>query len=139
MSTMENCIFCKIVAKEIPASVVYEDEKSIAFLDVHPYNQGHTLVVPKKHSKNFLETSDIDLANLSIVAKKVGNAIEKSTSAEGIQIRINTHEAGGQDVFHTHIHIIPKFFNDSEKSHPVSYSGNEKEEMAEKIRANLGQ
>jgi histidine triad (HIT) family protein len=134
---MNDCIFCKIANKEIPANIVYEDDKTIAFLDIHPYNQGHTLVIPKVHSNNFFETTNENLSNLSAVTKKVGAAVEKATNAEGIQIRINTHEAGGQDVFHVHFHIVPKYFNDSEKSHPASYAGNEKEETAEKIKKEL--
>lgn len=134
---MENCIFCKIVKKEIPASIVYEDDNVMAFLDIHPYNPGHTLVIPKVHSKNLIETPDNDLSILMLVSKNIAKAIENGLGAHGIQVRINTHEAGGQDVFHIHFHIVPKFLDDEKRFHRTSYSDGEKDVVLEKIKKSL--
>jgi histidine triad (HIT) family protein len=115
---MEDCIFCKIIRGEIPSSKVYEDEKTFAFLDISPINIGHTLIVPKKHSKNMLEDGDDDLKACIHAAKKVAKAVVKAVGADGFNLGVNTNEAAGQAVFHTHFHIIPRFSDDGLKHWP---------------------
>ncbi len=109
---MENCIFCKIVHKEIPSSTVYEDEKSIAFLSIQPDNIGHMLVLPKGHFANIYETPDDVLGHIMSVAKKISVGLKSSLSAEGINIIINNEPSAGQAIFHTHVHVIPRYEGD---------------------------
>lgn len=100
-------MFCKIVRKEAPASIVYEDEEVIAFMSIHPINVGHTLVVPKKHYENIYEISEEEIAYLYKVVKKLAHAVKKAVEPEGIRIVQNNGEAAGQVIFHMHVHIIP--------------------------------
>jgi histidine triad (HIT) family protein len=103
----ESCTFCKIVRKEVPASIVYEDEEVIAFMSIRPINVGHTLVVPKKHYENIYEISEEETAYLYKVVKKLAHAVKEAVGAEGIRIVQNNGEAAGQVIFHMHVHIIP--------------------------------
>lgn len=103
----ESCVFCKIVQQEMPASVIYEDDKVIAFMSIQPINIGHTLVVPKKHYKNIYEIPEEEVAYLYKIAKKLSHAVSKAVNAEGIRIVQNNGEAAGQVIFHLHVHIIP--------------------------------
>ncbi|MEK7615396.1 MAG: HIT domain-containing protein, partial [Patescibacteria group bacterium] len=102
-------IFSKIIAREIPAHIVFEDDHTIAFLDINPVNPGHTLVVPKQESVNALETNPEDLDRAMRVVQTLAPVIVKAVSADGCTITTNVGEASGQTVFHTHIHIIPRF------------------------------
>ena len=110
---MNDCIFCKIINKEIPCYKIYEDEKIIAFLDRTPVNPGHTLVVPKKHSETILDTDDETLKELIIATKKISNAIYKGLRLKGFNIGLNQFKIGGQIVPHIHIHIMPRKENDN--------------------------
>jgi histidine triad (HIT) family protein len=105
----EACIFCKIVRKEAPASVVYEDAQVIAFTDIRPVNEGHTLVIPKKHYEDIFDTPDDLLEATHRVTKKVAVAVKKATKADGISIVQQNGKAAGQEIFHLHVHIIPRF------------------------------
>jgi len=135
---MEDCIFCKIINGEIPAAKVYENDKAIAFLDIAPVNKGHTLVVPKEHHKDIIDTPAETLAETIKVVKKVSKAIMKATGAEGFNLGVNNGKAAGQLVMHLHFHIMPRFPDDGLKHWPgKKYSGNEMDEIAEKIRSLL--
>jgi histidine triad (HIT) family protein len=105
----ENCIFCKIVRKEVAASIVYEDEHALAFMDIRPVNEGHTLVIPKKHFADIFEIPEKLNAYTNRVVKKVAIAVKKATNADGISIIQQNGRAANQDVFHLHVHVIPKF------------------------------
>ncbi len=105
-------LFSKIIAREIPAHIVYEDEYVIAFLDINPVNPGHTLVVPKEERQNVLESSEEDLHRLIVVIRKLAPVILKAVHATGFNVTTNTGEASGQSVPHTHFHIIPRYPND---------------------------
>lgn len=130
-----DCIFCKIIKKEIPSQVVYEDEVVLAFLDAAPINPGHTLLVPKEHFRNTLETSELVLARMGVIAKKLGKAIIGSMKADGCNILANNEEAAGQVVFHTHWHIFPRFSTDGYHVLPGrKVNGFESEEIAEQIK-----
>lgn len=130
---MENCIFCKIVKKEIPSTKIYEDEKILAFLDIQPVNFGHTLVIPKTHFRNALETPEETLTEVIRVGKKIGKALMKN-GAEGIGFSFNNEEASGQSVFHTHLHVMPRMINDGHKMwDKKEYKSGELEETAQKI------
>jgi histidine triad (HIT) family protein len=116
---MNDCIFCKIIRKEIPSeNFVYENDKIVAFLDITPCSKGHTLVVPKEHHMDMLDTPDDVLADIMSRTKKIAAAIMKATGAQGFNIICNTKPAAGQVIFHTHFHIIPRFANDGLKHWP---------------------
>ena len=135
---MEECLFCKIIAGKIPCSKVYEDERVIGFLDIFPVNKGHTLIVPKKHSEDMLSDSDEDLKSMMIVARKVAKSIMATTGADGINLIGNTKKAAGQVVFHTHMHLIPRYLNDGLKHWPQGkYNEGEAAPLASKIAAGL--
>lgn len=130
---MDNCIFCKIINKQIPANIVYEDEKLLAFLDINPFNKGHVLIIPKKHFAKLHLTDDLYLEDVLKVAKKIAIAQMKAFNTEKYNLLVY-----GDDVDHFHIHVYPRFINDDIKlwGHK-SYKEGEIEETAEKIRAFL--
>ena len=109
MSFDESCIFCKIVRKQAPASIIYEDESVIAFLDIRPLNLGHTLVIPKKHYVDIFDIPEDQLSKVHKVAKQVSTAVKKATNADGISIIQQNSRAAGQDIFHLHVHVVPRF------------------------------
>jgi len=106
-----DCIFCKIINKEIPANIVYEDEHVLAFLDITQGTKGHTLVIPKEHSKNILETKDELLTHVFQATKTIAKAIKKAFNPIGLNI-INNTDKPLQSVFHFHVHIIPRYEDD---------------------------
>ena len=133
-----DCIFCKIIRGELPSYKVYEDEKTIAFLDIKPVNAGHTMVVPKAHSHNIFDISPEDWEATTEVVRKLAIAIEKGLKADGVNIAMNNREHAGQVVDHPHVHIIPRFKGDGLKLMPQrSYETGEAETSAEKIREAL--
>lgn len=105
---MNDCLFCKIISGEIPSEKVYEDEKTFAFLDIHPINAGHTLVVPKAHSKDILEANIDDVSALMATVKKITPKILSAVSANAFNLGVNTGAEAGQVIFHTHLHIMPR-------------------------------
>ena len=133
---MEDCIFCKIIEGKIPSAKVYEDDKVIAFLDISPHNKGHCLIVPKTHSKNLLEVKREDLNSLIQVAQKVAQAAMKAFDFPAFNLVVNNGKESGQVVFHSHIHIIPRFDNDGIifTAKHLKYQGDELSEYAEKIK-----
>jgi histidine triad (HIT) family protein len=136
---MTDCLFCKIVAGEIPSTKIYENDTVLAFLDINPVNIGHTLVIPKSHHTNLYETPDEALAGIMPVVKKVSVAIKETLNADGINIEMNNDPIAGQIIFHSHIHIIPRFEGDGFKHwHGArNYHENEMSEVAKKITTSL--
>jgi histidine triad (HIT) family protein len=108
-----DCLFCRIVAKEIPAEVVYEDNDVLALLDIEPKAPGHTMVIPKEHSVDLENLTDAAIGPLFMAVKKVAGMVLKGVKSDGLTIGINQGEAGGQAVDHLHIHIIPRFHDDN--------------------------
>ena len=106
---VSDCIFCKIVAGEIPASKVYEDDHFLAFLDISQVTPGHTLVIPKKHARNLLEMTPDETADLFNVVSRVTKKVESATQPQGMNIISNMEEIAGQSVFHSHVHILPRY------------------------------
>ena len=106
---VSDCIFCKIVAGEIPASKVYEDDHFLAFLDISQVTPGHTLVIPKKHARNLLEMTPDETADLFNVVSRVTKKLESATQPQGMNIISNMEEIAGQSVFHSHVHILPRY------------------------------
>jgi histidine triad (HIT) family protein len=103
-----NNIFAKILRGELPCYKVYEDDKALAFLDIMPRMPGHTLVLPKAPARNILDVPEGDLAHVMTVAQKIAKAAMTAFAADGITIQQFNEGAGGQVVFHLHVHIIPR-------------------------------
>ena len=132
---MNNCLFCKITNGEAPSYKVYEDEDILAFLDINPVNIGHTLVIPKKHYENLYETPNEVLGKLISTVKKLSINIKEKLNADGINIMMNNDSSAGQVIFHTHIHIVPRFREDRFKHWKGEpYKEREAEETIEKIK-----
>lgn len=127
-----ECIFCNIVNKKLPSINVYEDENTYAFLDINPDNIGHTIIVPKKHFRNIFDIDENIFCELFKPLKKLSVAIKKATGASGVKIVINNEKASGQIIFHTHIHIIPKYSDKDNEPRDIK-----KEDLALKIKKEL--
>jgi len=131
-----DCIFCKIANGDIPCNKVYEDELTLAFLDINPVNPGHTLVIPKKHSRNIFDIKQEDFEAVMQTTLKVANAIKSSLDVDGINLFQCNEPAATQEVFHFHMHIIPRFKEDSVdlKWGQKQAKPDELKKMAEKIK-----
>ena len=103
-----NNIFAKVLRGEMPAYKVYEDDRALAFLDIMPRAPGHTLVLPKSPARNILDVDPADLAHVAKVAQNVAKAAVKAFGADGVTIQQFNEPAGGQVVFHLHVHVIPR-------------------------------
>jgi histidine triad (HIT) family protein len=103
----QSCIFCRIIGGEEMVSVVYEDDRAIAFLDVQPVSQGHTLVVSKEHYETLFDVPEALLTHCMAVAKRIAPGIKRAVGAEAINVFSANGKAGGQDVLHFHMHLIP--------------------------------
>jgi len=117
---MSDCIFCKIIAGEIPSFKIYEDDDILAYLDINPFTKGHTLVIPKAHSANLLETGDDRLATVMAGVRKVAAHLKAALPCDGFNIMQNNGAAAGQTVNHLHFHIIPRYRGEelAFKAHP---------------------
>ncbi|PKK87871.1 MAG: diadenosine tetraphosphate hydrolase, partial [Tenericutes bacterium HGW-Tenericutes-7] len=116
-------IFEKIIAREIPAHIVYEDEKTIAFLDISQATKGHTLVVPKKAYPNIYEMDTNILKEVIAVTQKIAVAVKDAFHASGVNILSNNDEIAGQTVFHFHFHVIPRYTKDDVKFQFTNFMG----------------
>lgn len=105
---MTNCVFCRIVAKEIPAAVVYEDEHTIAFMDAGQVNPGHVLVAAKGHAENLYELNDAQAGALLKAASRVARAIRAAFNPPGLSVYQANGKAAWQTVFHYHMHLLPR-------------------------------
>jgi histidine triad (HIT) family protein len=130
-----DCIFCKIIVGEIPSYKVYEDEFTLAFLDINPVNFGHTLVIPKKHFVNIDEADEETLCQVIRIVKKVGESFKKNLGAPGYNVQENNDPAAGQVVPHLHFHVVPRNLDDGLGLWPQKkYKENEAEEVLNKIK-----
>ena len=135
----DSCIFCRIVRKQAHASIVYEDETVLAFIDIRPLSEGHTLVIPKEHYETIFEIPEKLLAQLHRIVKRVALAAKKATEADGISIFQQNGAAAGQEVFHFHVHVVPRFAGQKlSRFGEISEADREKlEQVAEKIRQSM--
>ena len=108
----DDCIFCKIVAGELPATKIHEDERTIAFMDIAPWTRGHALVIPKAHSTDLGEISADDLAAVALTAQAIAERQKDKLGAEGVNLLNCYGAAAWQTVFHTHFHVIPRYPDD---------------------------
>lgn len=132
---MDNCIFCKIAAGEIPAISIYEDEDVKVIFDAGPATKGHALVIPKAHYANVFEIPEELLAKAHIVAKNIAIKIKEATGCEGVNILQNNGEMAGQSVFHLHIHVIPRY--DKDKANIKWTPGEQDKEYLEELKEKL--
>jgi histidine triad (HIT) family protein len=133
-----NNIFAKILRGELPAHRVYEDDRALAFLDIMPRAPGHTLVIPKNPARNILDIDADDLGHVAGIAQRIARAGMKAFAADGITVQQFNETAGGQVVFHLHVHVIPR--HDGVALRPAATYKASNEELAaaaEKIRAAL--
>jgi histidine triad (HIT) family protein len=137
---MSECVFCRIVARQIPATVVHEDEDTLAFMDIGQVNPGHVLVAVKKHADNIFALDDAQAAAVFRSVARVARAIRAAFEPQGLSVYQANGKAAGQTVFHLHIHLVPRYEGDGMAlTWPVKNPPREKlAEYAEKIRAKLG-
>ena len=132
-----DCIFCKIVAGEIPSHKIDEDDKTLAFMDISPWTRGHSLVIPKEHSRNIYDADPDDLAALHIAAQRLAQRMRQRLDCEGINILQSSEPAAMQTVFHTHVHVVPRYSGDGLRiaGHPEQADQDELKQLAEELRA----
>ena len=111
-STPSDCLFCKIVAGEIPATRVREDERTVAFMDINPATRGHLLVVPREHATDLLELPREDLAACMAAAQELAGRQRERLGAVGVNLLNSCGAAAWQTVFHFHVHVIPRYADD---------------------------
>jgi histidine triad (HIT) family protein len=137
---MSDCVFCRIVAKAIPATVVDEDEHTLAFMDIGQVNPGHVLVALKQHAENIFALQEAQAAAVFRSAARVARAIRAAFEPEGLSVYQANGSAAGQTVFHFHLHLVPRYQGDGMAlTWPVKNPPRERLlDYAEKIRARLG-
>ncbi len=125
----DECLFCGIVAGEVPAQIVDSDEHTVAFMDINPATPGHSLVVPRAHSADLIEVSDDDLARTTVAARRLANRIRAALAPDGFNLLNSCGPAAWQTIFHFHLHLIPRYDDDPLKLPWVPGPG-ESEEIA---------
>jgi histidine triad (HIT) family protein len=107
-----DCIFCKIVAGDLPATIIDEDERTLAFMDIAPATRGHVLVIPRAHSADLLSVSAEDLGAVALAAQRVAQNVKERLGAEGVNLLNSCGAVAWQTVFHFHVHVIPRYEDD---------------------------
>jgi len=134
----ENCVFCRIVKGELPSSKIYEDDDFLAILSIAPINKGHTLILTKEHHEQLLDVPEKILGEYMVIVRKVAEAVKKATKCDAFNIGMNNGKEAGQEIFHSHIHIIPRNKDDGYKNWGhKDYENKEMEKYAELIRKEL--
>jgi histidine triad (HIT) family protein len=110
--TDAECIFCKIISGEIPAQVIDQDDRTVAFMDINPATRGHALVVPRRHWRNLLEIEADDLEATIVAAQRLARRVSERLSADGVNLLNSCGRAAWQTVYHFHIHVIPRYDDD---------------------------
>jgi histidine triad (HIT) family protein len=108
----EKCIFCEIAAHRAPADIIFEDSLTVAFMDIHPASNGHSLVIPKRHFRNIFDIDDSNLESVMRMTRRVALATRNALGCDGMNIMLSNEKAGFQDVFHIHFHVIPRWLED---------------------------
>ena len=134
--TDPNCIFCKIVAGELPSQRIAEDERTVAFMDISPATRGHLLVVPRAHSRDLLEIEPEELAAVAAAAQRIARRAREVLGADGINLINSCGPAAWQTVFHFHMHVIPRYVDDPLRLpwHPAPGNADEIAATAELLR-----
>jgi histidine triad (HIT) family protein len=131
---MTDCLFCKIVAGEIPAQIVYEDDRTIAFMDIAPATRGHCLVIPRVHTDDLLTADPEDVAACALTAQELARRAYEDLGAAGVNLLQSSGSAAWQSVFHLHFHVIPRYENDG-LTIPAKPSGAGADEIADAATA----
>ena len=139
MSQASDCVFCKIIAGEIPCFKLHEDDDTLAFMDINPASEGHALVIPKEHSADVHGISDAAISSTVVTAKKIASAIEKTLNPGGLNLVQCNGPAAAQSVLHFHMHVLPRNEGDELKLNWGLQPGdmNAIGKLAERIRAHL--
>ena len=124
-----DCIFCKILAGELPGEVVAEDEHTVAFMDINPWTRGHAVVIPREHSRNLYEIPDEDLECTIVAAKRLAIQMKDTLGCDGVNLINSCEPAAWQTIFHLHVHVIPRYSDDPLQL-PVRPQPAEPEELA---------
>jgi histidine triad (HIT) family protein len=124
-----DCLFCKVLAHEIPAEFLWEEDETAAFMDINPWTRGHALVIPRNHSKDLYEVSDEDIAATTAGTKRLAKLMKERLGCDGINLLNCCEAAAWQTVFHFHIHVIPRYEGDPLQL-PVRPQPAEREELA---------
>jgi diadenosine tetraphosphate (Ap4A) HIT family hydrolase len=135
----DDCPFCAIVSGEVPASVLHEDDRSLAFLDINPVTQGHALVVPREHSVGLADLPEETGGHLFGVGQRVAAALRESLEPDGVNLFLADGAAAGQEVYHVHLHVVPRYEGDSVAFEwsPMLVDREELDAVAERVRAGL--
>ena len=136
MPLVKECVFCKIIRGEIPCCKVYEDDLILAFLDIAPFNIGHTVIIPKDHQNSITTLDEIYANRIIKMAPKIGVALMRTINAEGFNLFLNNGSVAGQTVWHCHMHVLPRFAGDKVviSSEPLKYdSMDQMTELAGKL------
>ena len=135
-----DCLFCGIVAGEVPGQIVDSDEHTVAFMDINPATRGHALVVPRRHSADLMEVSDEDLTQTMLAARRLARRIRDTLEPDGFNILNSCGAAAWQTVFHFHVHVIPRYADDPLKLPWVPGAGDADEiaAVAERLRGEDG-
>jgi len=130
------CIFCKVINNEVPNYIFYEDERTVAFLDIKPVNPGHTLVLPKTHYQNIEEVTPEDLTAVILTVKKIGLMLKEKLGVIDYNVTENNGPVAGQGVPHLHFHVIPRYPGDGHVTWPQSdYAPGEAEAIVKKLKS----
>jgi histidine triad (HIT) family protein len=107
-----DCLFCKVIARELPGQIVDEDERTVAFMDINPATRGHALVVPRRHAKDLLEIEADDLTATVLAAQRLAKRVHERLKPDGINLLNSCGRAAWQTIFHFHVHVIPRYHDD---------------------------
>jgi histidine triad (HIT) family protein len=130
----EDCIFCGIVAGELPVHRIDEDEHTVAFLDIHPWTRGHALVVPRRHVPDLYEIEDDDLRHTAVAARRLARRMRERLGCDGVNVLNAAGQAAWQTVFHFHLHVIPRYEDD-----PLELPTRPRQAEAEELAAVAGE
>jgi histidine triad (HIT) family protein len=108
----EDCIFCKVLSGDIPGERVYEDEHTMAVMDINPWTRGHIVVFPRKHAENLFKIEDGELEHVALAAKRVATMVRDSLDCDGVNLLQSNGRAAWQTIFHLHVHVIPRYDDD---------------------------
>ena len=131
---MADCLFCKIIAGEIPSTRVYEDERTVAFMDINPATRGHLLVVPREHTRDLKTIAPEDLTAVAQAAQKLAKVMPDRLGADGVNLLNSCGRTAWQTVFHFHMHVIPRYAADPLRL-PWTPEPGDRDEIAEAARA----
>ena len=132
----EDCIFCKVLAGDLPSERIYEDDHAVAVMDINPWTRGHAVVVPRRHAANLFEIEDDELAHVARAAKRVAAMMRDTLGCEGINLLQSNGPAAWQTIFHLHVHVIPRYEGDplALPVHPQPAEPDELAAVAKEIR-----